>query len=217
MSLVAPRFPGYRFSNHGVAGYSLYQAVLRLEELYEVRTPPRIVVVGIADHLEERNTASQAWRAALFVYGSRGHARLPYVRMVGNTLEEFSPEGQIPPGSCRLSVMLCSHYYEWFVPHSPRIDAAESENRVVTEYLIHRLENWVEERSSRLVIVLMDKRVGSYVPFLESASIAFLSVPEWRPLAFDRHPDQQFHRDAATRLTRTLSSLLGETATEHAM
>lgn len=86
-------FPDDEVLNYGVAGYSTYQSLLKLEQVLPVMRNPKVVLYGFSDKHEDRNVAAAAWVRRLSMYSRRGHVFVPYVSLGSEgQLTRYPPE-----------------------------------------------------------------------------------------------------------------------------
>ncbi len=208
-ALISKRYPNVQFYNHGVGGYGTYQSFLTLKDLYSERALPKVVLFAMGKHQDDRNSANRDWRGIVYIYGQRGHVKIPHVRLKGSELVEFPPEGKYPPFWCRYSAFLCGTYYAQFYGKPNAADAGIEENEKITTQLLDQMNTWIKTRSSRLLVIVMDEGSRSYIPFMRERGIPFVTAAPYRCLYDDPHPDTAFHAEVANLVTPVIAPWLG--------
>jgi hypothetical protein len=203
-------YPSLRMGNFGVPGYSTYQSLLLLRELYKRNIKPAIVIYGFVILHEERNIAASNWRILLSKYSKRGHVLLPYCTLDKNgKLIEHEPIGYpLLPLRHQLALtgdFAANCYFKFW-------DTEESERREqsseVTQNLMTEMNSLAQKNGSSFFIAMLDP-YGNYESFFKTTAIAKIDcrIPFYAReymVQGDGHPNEKAHSIYAGKIARSL-------------
>ena len=149
-------FPYLKIGNFGVGGYSTYQMLLLLEDLYERGMKPKIIIYGFMPFHEERNIANSGYLALLSEYSSRGEVGLPYCSLDDNgNLIEHVPKiyPDIPLREYSAWPNFLAKFYYRF------LDKDERKNRhdgfAITSELIKKIDKLTSQHGTEFYIAML--------------------------------------------------------------
>lgn len=208
------RLPGYRFVNHGTAGYGTYQSLRLLEALRPEETQATAAVVyGFLEPHADRNVAAEAYLAGALQEAERGYAGVPFAELddAGELVRRAPIRHPSWPGRERLAT----------IAFAERMAARWSARRrtsqrvEVTERLVVSLRDRARSLRSRFVLAFLwgsTEARSHWTTFCETHAIAFadcaLALTPELQVPGDGHPNARAHAHYATCLAEALPRIL---------
>jgi hypothetical protein len=204
------KIPSLRMGNFGVGGYSTYQSLLQLRELYKHNIKPAIVIYGFLPFHNERNIAFSEWVKVLAQNSKLGHKLLPYCSMDKNgKLIEHEPAGYpLLPFGDRLALTgdFFSRFYFNF------IDSEEHQRRVngiaITEKLIAEMNSLAQKNGASFFVALLEDP-RPFESYFKTSAIATIDCrlpvdnTDYR-VPGEGHPNEKAHSVWAERTAEFL-------------
>lgn len=197
--LVQDRFPECRVLNYGVAGYSLYQILLRMEATLS-RDKPEVVVLGFSPGLEARSVNDGSYLRMLSEHGGAPPSCLSVERSNGRRhLKRFQPEAyeRFPGAQTLMLAKLTQHLL-----NRMRFRSREGDDKkqVTTQHLLLCMDNLCRNNGTVFLVQYLtsDPR---YRSFLSSTGVNWAAGPvdldactpdggyRYRLYPFDGHPN----------------------------
>lgn len=216
--LLQADHPDIRIHNYGVAGYSLYQMLLRMEQTIE-QDKPKIVILGFSPGLEARSVSDHQYLRILSEQGGTPPSCLSAERKGGKRkLKRFPPEAykHLPFSDSSPLIKLIERALNRF-KYAGR--AKNDGHRKTTEHLLLAMDNLCRKNDIVFHVQYLVANTG-YRRFLKQAGINWAPGPvdldlcdevgtyTYRLSPFDGHPNIAANKAYAEALKPIIQQLL---------
>lgn len=202
---VAERRPNETVLNLGVSGYSTYQSLLHLDQVFRKVERAKGVIYGFLDVTEMRNVATADWQRMLSSANTEGFVLIPEaISYYPGQLTEKAPHPLAAGFTvCRFYEILCLSSRLSF-----RLTDGIKKLRAkgTAKELLIRMRDLSQRHGASFSVLLLGKGLSDYENFLVQNNIPFTTV-DYHPyprLAEDPHPDMSFHEFTADRILEKL-------------
>lgn len=204
--------------NYGVSGYSLYQALLRMEQTIE-QDRPEVVILGFSPGLEARSVSDHHYLRTLAEQGGTAPSCVSLEGREGKrVLKRFEPEAykHLPLSDKSPLVRLVERWLNR-VRYARR--ARGDARRKTTEHLLLAMDNLCRKHGAVFHVQYLVANTG-YRRFLRETDINWAPGPvdldqcddrgvyRYRLDPFDGHPNADAHRAYARALGPVIDDLL---------
>ena len=192
--LLQDEFPKIKFNNYGVAGYSLYQSLLSIEQSIK-KDAPIVTVIGFHEDLGWRNTCSFEWAERL-----QNIWKIPSAVSRNYSLKTYSPKAYFTFGFGE-RIRLLTVFERVINKLKFRGRGNPVVIRQTMEHLLLKIRNACEKNGSKLLIACLDD-CESYYEFFEDNDfdwcVTGVNTRElndsgeyrWILFPFDNHPNE---------------------------
>jgi hypothetical protein len=192
--LLQQRFKDYKVHNYGVAGYSLYQSMLKLQSTISC-DKPRIVVVGFHEDLGWRNTCSFEWAERL-----ENTWKIPSAVSIRKVLRTYKPMAYFNFGvGKKIRILKLLERVINKIKFMGR--GKDLVIRHTMEHILLKMRHICEKNGSKMLVACLDD-CGTYYQFLNENKfdwcISEVNTKEltesgmfkWILYPYDNHPNE---------------------------
>lgn len=199
------RFPGFKFRNFALSGYSTLQSRLQLTRLLKERKAPALVILAYGAFHDQRNTSNRYWRKALSGSEVTDGLRYPHLR--------YNANGKLEMGDSQLEYrpfpLMCwsalSHYLEMIYNNAEDTQLRSTD---ITRHLIQQIQEQSEAGGARFLLagIFRHPETSKMLEHFAAQGMATLDIsedteaPQLRILPEDGHPNALAHARMATTL-----------------
>ncbi len=204
--LLQKKFPNFKVKNYSTNGYSSFQSLLMLEEIFKKNKNVKLVIYSYIFHHETRNYGNASWIQALSNFKSHTHVSLPYARLdKNNNLIRYKPIKYFKLPLRKHSVLITK--IEKKIMRA-RLFSLNIDETKITQKIIHEMKLLSEKNRSKFVFLNLDPpsesmRVSgknhliSYNKFTKKNKIKLIDcgyeLTEKQRVKVDGHPNNKAH------------------------
>jgi len=188
-----------KVNNYGVGGYSTYQALLKLEDIFIKKNKIDLVVYSFITSHEVRNIGDEFWLKTLTKFSKRGTVYLPYVIQNNDgSLIRKKPIAYIKL-PLREKLVIINKFEKRIMKFL--FFSRYKNSKEISQKLILNMKQISEKNNSKFLLVNLseDDYVNkNYIKFLDSNKINYvdcsIKLDEKTTVKIDGHPNKKAHK-----------------------